>query len=364
MSADMMDVVQAAVAEHPDSAAQTGVDANDGSSDAAETPVETVETPAAETPDESGKTDAAPSEDDELKAIEAELIQKDARLTKGRMPSSRHQAVLTRERRKHEAAIEAERKTLSEKYKPFEDQTFQQKIKTLELAETDPDRFIAILQTLPHYKARLDALVESAVSTRQPAAPKAPAAPEEMPQPDRLNPDGTYGYTAEGVQKLLDWRDAQHEKKLAEREAALSAKLEPVLAKERGAQMREAATSRYSQILTHARNYWEGFQEFEADVQAHISAQPATQFPDLQAAYDAVVRPKLTERRQQAEADTKAAIEKAKREAVEEHIKKSQAKSSQMTSLTPGRLPAASAGDTAGETSMEDVVRQALRAAS
>lgn len=368
MSEDMLSVVEAAVAEHT-GAEGSGDESTSGEAPASETidsAAEGAEAAAASTepgvdaPEAAAKeADAEPSDDDELKSLEQELVEKTPALKNGKIPVSRHQAVLTRERRKFETQL----KELESKYKPYEDPAFRNRIQAMEIAERDPDRFLQFLTSLPLYRERIDKLVEQRALQIAPAPPPAAVDDEKKPEPDRIEPDGSLGYSPEQAEKLAQYYARQAERKAQERIEKLQAEVKPLVEQHKVAALVKEAEIRQGQILNHARKYWEGFQEFEPEIKAYIDAQPPNVYVPLQDAYDAVVRPKLAARAQEREAQQKKLLEEERAKAVREYIEQLNAKSSQNTTIVPGRLPAASATP-AGEQSMEDIVRAAVRAAS
>jgi hypothetical protein len=292
-----------------------------------------------------------PSEEDELKAIEAELTQKNPSLNKGKLPVSRHQAILDRARRKHEAELKA----ATEKYARYEDQTYQQKIAALELAERNPEQFASRLFALPQYQAWL----ERTIASRAPKAPEgtaqaAPAAADEKPKPDYLFPDGSLGYTAEGQQKLLEWQERQLRKSfdedLTKRLGDVTKQIEPFV-RERQAQERLAQVAQQvSPVLESARR-WPGFKEYEKDIHAEISKpqyEGLSAKEALERGYDAVVPGKLKLAEEQKIANLKA-----------EWVKELNAKSRARTATAPSGAPATTGS---GERSILDIVRETAAA--
>src|SRR5690606_16462814 len=293
MSEDMMSVVEAAVAEHT-GAEGSGDESTSGEAPASETTDSAAEgaeaaaagiEPGVDAPEAAAKeADAKPSDDDELKSLEQELVEKTPALKNGKIPVSRHQAVLTRERRKFEAQV----KQLESKYKPYEEPAFRNRIQAMELAERDPDRFLQFLTSLPQYRVRLDRLVEQRALQVAPAPPPAAVDDEKKPEPDRIEPDGSLGYSPEQAEKLAQYYARQAERKAQERIEKLQSEVKPLVEQYKVAALVKEAEVRQGQILNHARKYWEGFQEFEPEIKAYIDAQPPNVYVPLQDAYDAV----------------------------------------------------------------------------
>src|SRR5690606_21188480 len=271
MSEDMMSVVEAAVAEHT-GAEGSGDESTSGEAPASETTdsaAEGAEAAAASTEPGVDASEAAAKEsaakpsddDDELKSLEQELVEKTPALKNGKIPVSRHQAVLTRERRKFEAQL----KELESKYKPYEDPAFRNRVQAMEIAERDPDRFLQFLTSLPQYRERIDRLVEQRALQVAPAPPPPPAAvdDEKKPEPDRIEPDGSLGYSPEQAEKLAQYYARQAERKAQERIEKLQSEVKPLVEQYKVAALVKEAEVRQGQILNHARKYWEGFQEFD-----------------------------------------------------------------------------------------------------
>ena len=318
----------------------TGDDSSAVSADASAAPADAPEpTPA-----------PAPSDEDELKALEAELTAKTPTLNKGKIPASRHQAVLTRERRKHEAAL----KELQERYAPYEDPAVKQRLQAFQLAETDPALFVERLVQHPAFAPHVQRLTKAQQAEVAKASP-APAAPVDLvaPKPDKLNDDGTLGYSPEQAQKFAEYQVAVVRRELAAEIAALKSTVNPIVEERRASENARQLIESVTPILETARARWADFATYEADIQAYmdrpdfpvgLSAKDA-----LERAYDAVVpaRRKVDQERREAELRaswTKELNERAKAQ----------------RAAAPGALPAATGRS--GPKTIEDIVReQAMR---
>jgi hypothetical protein len=380
---DLTSVVEQAVSEATDAGVFGDSDAGDTMPDATtdpapdattETPDATADsteaTPAAtepaatenvapETkPETKPTTPTAKSEADELAEIKTELLGKTPGLAKGRIPVIEHQAVLTRARRKHEAEVAA-LNTKIEGYKPYDSQDVKEQIAAIRLAENNPDVFFnKVLMNDPRYKALVDARVAEAAKTVAPAAttPAAEAAKPEMPKPDVLNADGTLGYSAEALQKALEFSLAKERDAQAAEMKKLREELAPVTQRAEMETRLTAAMDRQGQVLSNARKNWRGFTDHEPAIRAEL-AKPGNESIDLFQAYSNVVvghyetASKVTE-------TERAKIVREAREAVVKELNGAP----RTKSVRPGQLPAASAGD--ADMSTEDVVRAAMRAAN
>ena len=305
---------------------------------------ETTASVGADSPETPAATaEAAPPDDEaELGSLEKELVEKDQRLSRSSIPSSRHQAVLTRNRRQHEAAL-AEISAKYEKVKQFENYD-QNRLRALEIAEQDPDRFLEILQGIPEYKTRFDGWRQP---TSQPAAPAAPAL--EAPKPDVLLSDGTLAYSAEGQEKVIEYRLAKQAEAFEQKIAALQGTVKPVLEQHQSRIELEKAFVRTKPIIDNARATWEGFSDNEGEIQQVWRANPRL---TLEGAYQAVMIPKLKADKTKLAAEIKADL-----------IKEMNA-ASKGSSMVRGVLPevAPTAGNTDGE--IDAIIRNAVRAAS
>jgi len=151
----------------------------------------------------------------------------------------------------------------------------------------------------PRYRAFLE----------QQAAPVAPEPVAEMPQPDIRLADGSTTYSLAGIQKLLDWKDAQLEKKF-------DAKLQPLAERERQAQQRQQAEHVRQQLADQTRaqitdaQTWPGFADHEDAILKALqddsaAAQRAGRRPmlSLEGAYRQVVIPTLAAERNKVRED-------------------------------------------------------------
>lgn len=326
--------------------------ADSGLSDATpETPVDTppVEASADADPAPAPAPPAEPTEEDELSSIEKELVTKTPDLAKGRLSVSRHQAVVTRIRRQ----AEAERKKLEAEFEPLKQYSapdVQERLQAIRLAETHPTVFLRqVLLNDPRYQAEIDKLLSERAPKPEAAAP-APDPADEKPKPDRLEADGTLGYSADGAQKLLDWHERHVERKHKADLDALRKEISPVLEKEKHQAAVSEAMTRMRPVLENARATWDGFTEYEADIRAELH-KPGNEKMTLHDAYRVVVIPKLRTDRAALEADLRKKI-----------VDEMNVKAPKPT-LRPGTLPPAVGGDPATPRALEDVIRESIRSA-
>lgn len=308
----------------------------------------TPATPAPSTPDPVSVAAGTADDERELSALEQELVASTPGLAKGRISVSRHQAVLTRARRQAEQAV-AEAKAAAAKYETPE---FQQQVRALGLAETRPEVFFRdVLLQDPRYKALVDAHVQAltAKATPAPAATApSPAGNAERPAPDRLEADGTLGYTAEGAQQLLEWALARERQTYESKLTELQQRLDPILTERKHVEAFRSAVDRMRPIVADARTNWPGFEDHRQEILAEIK-KPGNERMSIHDAYRAVVVPKLAFNRQQEEA-------KLRKEILD------QLNAKQPSSVVPPGTPRAAADGTASTSdTVEDIVRNAYR---
>jgi hypothetical protein len=151
-------------------------------------------------------------------------------LVRGRIPAERHQEILARTRGEYDAQIADLQKQLDAANLP----EVRQRLELMQIAEADPARFVSILAHHPQYAAFLG------------LAPKS----DERPGPDVENPDGTIGYSEQGLQALLEWQQRQTLKPLR-----------PLIDRHEHEQQWQAATERAKAKLAEAER-WPHFGEF------------------------------------------------------------------------------------------------------
>lgn len=283
---------------------------------------------------------SVPDEEAELGTLEKELVEKDPRLNNGQIATRRHQAVLTRQRRQAEAE-KAELLAKYEKVKQFENYD-PNRLRALEIAETDHDRFVEILQGIPQYKAIFD-------GWRQPAAPAAaPAAPvAEEPRPDVLLSDGSLAYSAEGQQKVIEYRLAKEREAYRKELEELRGTVKPILEERQSRVNLDKAMVRMKPVLENARATWDGFADNEGEIKAAWQANPRM---TLEGAYQAVMIPKFKADKTKLEADIRAQV-------IKDMNEKSKG-SSAIRPVLPEAIPGA--GNTDDE--ITAIIRQSFRA--
>ncbi len=168
---------------------------------------------------------------------------------RGPIPFDRHQAVLTRARR--EAREEAERE-LRQKFgwaERLNPQEAEQGTALIRWLQADPEGALSFLQR-----------------QRQASAPAAPAAPT-MPEPDVVLGDGSKFYSAQGVAKLMEWRDQQVEERI-------NGRFGPLLQKVALSELKTQAQAEATQAVQYYRTTFPMFKDLEKDIKALCLKNP------------------------------------------------------------------------------------------
>jgi hypothetical protein len=241
------------------------------------------------------------------------------------IPLERHEAALAKAREEGSAAVKA----AEAKYQA-EVQALRQRAELLDIADREPERFMkALVAADPRY-AQLVQGWHTQNGNGNGNKPAAPAPNQQMPQPDTPFPDGSVGYSQEGLAKLLEWQAAQVEARIAERYKAIE---DAHLAD----QQIRAAVGRVQTQVQDAMA-WDGFAENQAEI---AKALQANRQLTLEAAYRQVVLPKFRATRESLRAEILAELNK---------------KPSRVTGTSPGggAPPAANSDD------LESVIKAAI----
>ncbi len=329
-------------------------DTSSETNEAAETPpAESPETPAeevAETPTVAQPAD--PSEDDELKAIESELVEKTPGLKQGRINISRHQAVLTRQRRaaEREAKEYQEKIAALEPLKQFNEREWQDRLAAITLAEQNPEVFVKeVLLKDPRYAKQREVFL--AKMAADPPPPQTTVT--EAPQPDVLLTDGRLTYSPEAAAKFAAWKTEEQAKALA---AKYDAALEELRGELKPIKDEREFNTRLSHSMTkmakkrqNALDNWEGYKEHEDKVYALITA-PGNETMGLEEGYIKAVLPLLKPDRQKIRADERASLIK--------EMNKTPSRS-----IIPGQVPEAGGDDGSKPRDTTDVIKESMRKA-
>lgn len=212
---------------------------------------------------------------------------------KGRfIPLDRHESTLQTAREQHQTEIRQLREQTDSMLAEA-----RQQAQLLQLAESDPDRFLdALAQADPRYAQRIAGRNGHGPATARQAA--STSAGGQMPGPDAQLPDGSVGYSPEGLKALLDWHAGQVQTQMEQRYA-------PVLHDHEARAAYQAAEGRVRQKVTAALD-WPGFADAQADIAAALRADRTL---DLHGAYMRVVVPRLQANRDTMRAEILAEIQ-------------------------------------------------------
>jgi len=292
------------------------------------------------------------TEEAELGALEQELLAKDGRL-RGRMGVARHQAILSRVRKQHEQIL-AQAADQLERAKQYETPEFTERMRAFQIAESNPDAFLQILQAIPQYKARIDALITQAIVARGgTAAIPPPAAPAEdkEPEPDTLLDGGGMGYSVERANQLWQWRLNQAKQAYDAELDKIRGEMAPIH-QERAARERiEQAFTRQGGVLSDARANWPLFAQYESKIREELM-KPGNERMQLDQAYRVVVIAGERAARPKIEAEERARIQK-----------ELNGQAASPRSLRPG-LPPAELTKVEGDQEIDTIIRNAARSLS
>lgn len=236
------------------------------------------------------QTDEEKAEEAEIEKIRLDLRQKNTKLS-GNIAVDRHQAVLTRARNMHEAAVkkmqEEHQKALKE-YEPYKDPEVQAALRAMQLADEDPGKFIQLVMQDPRYAELI--MLKQAQQQQDPNSLR--------PKPNaKIEGTGEEYYNNEGLGALLDF-----ERKRAVEEA------KELIMKEFGPLKQNYERSvdwnqrleQNRQFLENARTNWPGFKENEAAIRDALKANEKFSLDD---AYREVVVKQTLNTRASSEAD-------------------------------------------------------------
>ena len=249
-----------------------------------------------------------------------------------RLPYSRVKAIVENARKKaadeHAAAL-AEHQAKLKNYEA-ESQTWRQQQDELRQMASNPEQFLRALAVAnPAYAE----IIERAFAKQEQRQPQ-----HQNIEPDVVLPDGSYGYSAAAAERVYEQRMAAAEQKMLEK---LSKRFEPIESEFRARKAYEEMIPRVRQQLTEASK-WPLFSENQEAIRQKMEGDRSL---SLEAAYRAVVLPKLQSDR-----------DKMRQEILAEINGKAKA------AATPAAVPAAAA-PTSKDQSVESIIRAAIRKA-
>lgn len=177
-----------------------------------------------------------------------------------RIPHNRVRVMVDNAVRKATTAISTELSTLKPRVADYEARLT--KVGQIEhVMFNEPERMKEILLTIPGYDKIF-----------APAATTAPTAADTPPGPDYTAPDGSKGYTPEGLQKLLDWNaDRATARATAAAEERLGKRFQPIEQREKALAQQQALTTKVSTTLEEASRMPQ-FTENQAEILAVLAA--------------------------------------------------------------------------------------------
>jgi hypothetical protein len=263
-----------------------------------ETDVETTEADQEADPSE-GETSEAEAQD----AVEADPLVPAKK--QGPIPFDRHKKILENARENARQEFGAQVAELQERLRPFEGEDAQAFVSAMSLADNDPDTFAKVLLGDEKVGAALRKVMGAMTPAGQPAAVAGHPESGGKPAPDRLYEDGTVGYSAEALDKLLAWEREQTSQALSaqfdERLKHEFGEVKDVVEERRAQVAFERAKAQARPLLEEARKNWPRFSEFEADMREYLRVTPGA---TLESAYRVAVLPQM----QKSEADIRAKV--------------------------------------------------------
>lgn len=191
-----------------------------------------------------------------------------------RIPYSRVKKIVERNERDTVARITKE---LEATYQP-KSQEYEAKVTDYEgrlskvaefeqIMENEPKAFLEMLSRLPAYKeffAYINQLTPSAAQASLPTTKVEPS--DAMPQPNKVNPDGSRVYDLDGLNALMEWQGKQVEKRVSSQlEERVSKRYAPLEQEWQHRQYLERVTPVIDQQIADART-WDRFKELEPKV--------------------------------------------------------------------------------------------------
>ena len=203
-----------------------------------------------------------------------------------RIPYTRVQAMRQKLLEKHTAELAERESSVRQQFAQFEAPEFQaaiqQSAQLLQLIEQNPEQFI---ERLAAADPRYAQLIQAQQQQQQ-------AAQEQNfgIEPDVLMADGSLGYSPQAMQRLVDTRAADIERRI---EQKFNQQFGPVVQDYRQAQMMRGAQQKAQTQLQSAQG-WTGFEENRPEI---LKALQSDRSLSLEQAYIKIVGPKLASSR-------------------------------------------------------------------
>lgn len=248
-----------------------------------------------------------------------------------RLPYSRVKSIVENAKKKaaeeHAAAL-AEHQTKLKEYETAS-QTWQREQNELRQMAANPEQFLRALAVAnPAYAEIIERAFAKQEQRQQPQ--------QQHIEPDVVLPDGSFGYSAAAAERVYEQRMKAAEQQMLEK---LSKRFEPIESEFRARKAYEEMIPRVRQQLTEASK-WPLFSENQDAIRTAMEGDRSL---SLEAAYRAVVLPKLQSDR-----------DKMRQEILAEINGKAKA------AATPAAVPAAAA-PASKDQSVESIIRAAIR---
>jgi hypothetical protein len=209
------------------------------------------------------------------------------------MPLHRHKAVLTNERNKR-IALEQQHAQVAQQLEALkwaQQPDMPDRMKALEIAESNPDLFIQVLKQDPRYAKLLTPAEAPAAPLQQQTAQHG-----ERPAPDMQDQSGNLFYSPEGAAALLEWQEKvasdRYQKMLDDRFKPVEEERKALQEHKQREQVWNGAIERQRSILTDARATWDHFAELEPAIKATL-ADPKNRAMTLETAYRLALKPRI-----------------------------------------------------------------------
>lgn len=286
-----------------------------------ETPVEASQEPQDATSSESESTVQSPA----AKLAQAEQDAKKDQFAQehglaaprpgdreNRIPYSRVKSIADNAVKKAVEPFQTELKTAKDQLTQYEAKVtdYEQRLTAVaqfeQVMQSDPTRFLNILNQIPAYREIFASLQSQAAQTANSGNPS-----DQMPEPDTQNADGTQSYSMEGLKKLLDWQAKQVETRVT---GQVESRYRPVEQRYKEMELERQAQEHLNQLIPviegqikEART-WVQFNENEAEITRLLQQNPTM---SLEAAYQRVVFPKLVADRDKIRSEVTAELRRA-----------------------------------------------------
>lgn len=250
-----------------------------------------------------------------------------------RIPYSRVQKIVARQRAKAVEPLQKQLEELTPKVQAYEQQ-LQSVAQFEQVMVNEPRKFLDMLAQIPSYQPFFQMLEQLSAQVQQQAQNQEQVVDNDpMPQPGE---DGLYDM--EGLQKLLEWNARQVEARTLQQ---VESRYQPIREQWEAQQRMQMLVPQVERQIAEART-WPLFNESEEEIVQVLNANPGA---SLEQAYRSVVFPKLQAQRDKIRQEVLAEIKKAPT-----------ASSAPTQRVKPVQGPAQSSGPR----DLEDIIREQI----